>query len=148
MNGCNRCGGGAETWPCTCPASPHAADARPDPVLTPAEVESLALLAEECGEVVQRCTKVLRFGFTVNPWTGKHNRAQLEAELGDLIAQAVVADANGVASLARVLDAADRKLAALRVADGRVRRALVPGGTVREILDDHCCASDACPYCR
>lgn len=55
--------------------------------LTPAEAERLALLIEECGEVIQAATKVLRHGYeSVNPLTdGPTNRTMLTSELGHVI---------------------------------------------------------------
>lgn len=41
--------------------------------------EALICLAEECGEVTQCATKLLRFGFTPN------NLEHLEKELGDIL---------------------------------------------------------------
>ena len=55
--------------------------------LTHAEIERLALLAEECGEVIQAVSKILRHGYeSYNPLdTNKEtNRTLLEKELGDL----------------------------------------------------------------
>lgn len=55
--------------------------------LTPAEAERLAILAEECGEVIQIVGKVLRHGYSsFNPDNRRlgDNRHQLEVELGDL----------------------------------------------------------------
>ena len=55
------------------------------PGLTAAEIERLAVLAEECGEVVQAVCKVLRHGWkSSSPYGGKTNRAALEREIGDL----------------------------------------------------------------
>src|ERR1700681_3845803 len=47
----------------------------------------MAILAEECGEVVQRVGKVLRHGLgSVNPYNGVMNRESLEDELTDIMA--------------------------------------------------------------
>ncbi len=56
--------------------------------LTPAEAERVALLLEECGEVVQICGKILRHGFdSCNPYgDGSDNRHLLQKELGDVVA--------------------------------------------------------------
>jgi NTP pyrophosphatase (non-canonical NTP hydrolase) len=94
--------------------------------ITDAERELLTILAEECGEVVQRCTKIQRFGMTENPWTGKHNRAELEAELGDVIAMMRILAARGTIRGEIVAMRGDKKIAALRVPDGRLRVAVVP----------------------
>ncbi len=49
--------------------------------LTPAEAERLAILAEECGEVIQAVGKILRHG-----WGGQvDNRTNLEKEIGDIV---------------------------------------------------------------
>lgn len=55
--------------------------------LTPQESERLALLAEECGEVIQIVGKILRHGYeSYNPNDPRKttNRALLEKELGDV----------------------------------------------------------------
>jgi NTP pyrophosphatase (non-canonical NTP hydrolase) len=55
------------------------------PGLTQAEIERLAILAEECGEVVQAVGKVLRHGWeSQSPYGGKPNRVSLERELGNV----------------------------------------------------------------
>jgi hypothetical protein len=52
--------------------------------LTPAQVERLALLAEECGEVIQIIGKILRHGYdSCHPDGGISNRELLEKEWGD-----------------------------------------------------------------
>ena len=46
-------------------------------------------LMEECGEVVQACAKILRFGLDgAHPTTGRLNHVALRAELKDLRAAA------------------------------------------------------------
>lgn len=53
--------------------------------LTPAELERLSILSEECGEVIQAVGKVLRHGYHDNDFTGEHNnRLSLEKECGDV----------------------------------------------------------------
>lgn len=57
--------------------------------LTPSQAERLALLAEECGELVQAIGKVLRHGYdSVNPTADTHdgNRADVARECGDVLA--------------------------------------------------------------
>lgn len=52
-------------------------------LLTAAEAERLALLAEECAEVIQAIGKVLRHGYeSTHPDGGPTNRHLLETELG------------------------------------------------------------------
>ena len=54
--------------------------------LSPAEVERLALLIEECGEVTQAASKILRHGYeSCHPASGIDNHTALESELGDLL---------------------------------------------------------------
>ena len=54
--------------------------------LSPAQVERLALLAEEMGEAIQAIGKVLRHGLlNFHPESGVTNRASLEMELGDVL---------------------------------------------------------------
>lgn len=53
--------------------------------LTPAEAERLAILSEECGEVVQAIGKILRHGLqSRHPNGGATNRELLAFEIGDL----------------------------------------------------------------
>lgn len=57
--------------------------------LTPAEAERLAILIEECGEIIQAASKVLRHGYesynpTVAPELRDTNRQSLMREIGDL----------------------------------------------------------------
>lgn len=53
--------------------------------LSPAEAERLAILSEECGEVVQAVGKILRHGYeSKHPDGGPTNRETLERECGDL----------------------------------------------------------------
>lgn len=53
--------------------------------LTPAEIERLAILAEEASEVIQVVGKILRHGYdSYHPTTKESNVELLEMELGDL----------------------------------------------------------------
>lgn len=57
----------------------------PCPPPTPYERELLEILIEECAEVIQRATKMLRFGVQeVQPGQGLNNAQRLSRELGDL----------------------------------------------------------------
>ena len=56
--------------------------------LTPGELERLAILGEECGEIVRMVGKILRHGYqSYNPDQPGHegNRRELEKEIGDLM---------------------------------------------------------------
>ena len=56
--------------------------------LTPAEAERLAILAEECGEVIQAVGKILRHGYAschpADVDLRLDNRNTLEKEIGDI----------------------------------------------------------------
>ena len=55
------------------------------PGLSPAQIERLALLAEECGEVVHAVGNVLRYGWqTHSPYGGPTNRVLVERKVGSL----------------------------------------------------------------
>jgi hypothetical protein len=57
------------------------------PGLSLAELERVAILAEECGEVIQVCGKILRYGWeSCSPFDERcrPNRVLLERELGDV----------------------------------------------------------------
>jgi len=56
--------------------------------LCPAEVERLAILAEECAEVIQIVGKILRHGYkSTHPDNedGPNNREMLEGEIGHVL---------------------------------------------------------------
>jgi len=52
--------------------------------LTDHERELLVILMEECAEVTQAASKLLRFGKENHPDTGKSNSLVLACEMGDL----------------------------------------------------------------
>ena len=71
--------------------------------LSAREIELLALLMEEAGEIVQAAGKVLRHGWTMTyPAGGRSNREKLEAEIGHLMV--------AVDLLARVESPVDRQM--------------------------------------
>lgn len=53
--------------------------------------EALALLQEECAEVIQICSKLLRFGDSPE----YNNKAHLEQEIGDVLALVIYLTDNG-----------------------------------------------------
>jgi len=80
---------------------------------TPAERELLALLAEECGEVVQIVGKCLRHGIlSWNPNVGErpNNQDLLEKELGDLFAAVELLENYGVVAPHMIAKAKASKL--------------------------------------
>ena len=64
--------------------------------LTPAEAERLAMLAEECGEVIQVVGKILRHGYeSYHPEnTSETNRDLLANEVCDLLAVVQMMDSD------------------------------------------------------
>lgn len=59
--------------------------------LTPAEAERLAILAEECGEIILAIGKILRHGYeSYHPDGGESNRSQLEIECGHVRAAMIM----------------------------------------------------------
>lgn len=53
----------------------------------------LTILAEECAEVAQRCSKALRFGIDeVQPGQGLDNRRRIEKEFNDLLGVYLMTD--------------------------------------------------------
>lgn len=67
--------------------------------LTPAQAERLAMLAEECGEVIQIVGKILRHGLDSHnpnaPQPSDTNRVLLRRELIDIIAVGTMLTRNG-----------------------------------------------------
>jgi NTP pyrophosphatase (non-canonical NTP hydrolase) len=58
--------------------------------LTEAQIERLAILGEECGEIQQMVGKIIRHGYAsynpvLDPMAQIPNRVMLEKELGDLL---------------------------------------------------------------
>lgn len=80
--------------------------------LTPAQLERLALLAEECGEVVQIINKIIRHGY--NSWHPNDpemvtNRRLLEKELGDMSFALALMSVRGDISLDSIEIAKEQK---------------------------------------
>lgn len=104
--------------------------------LPPEVQEMLTILAEECGEVVQRVTKILRFGMRSNPWNGKDNVQQLETELGDIMAVIAALHALRVIDNDRVDELGMAKVEAFLVEEDPTRPRLRHAGKVlRAILE-------------
>jgi len=83
--------------------------------LTDSQLESLAILAEECGEVVQRVGKILRHGLqSPRPSNGELNVKLLEDEIGDICAILDVLTDLGVIDENHVHDRAAWKLEKFR----------------------------------
>lgn len=79
--------------------------------LTPAEAERLAILAEECAEVIQVVGKILRHGYTSrHPVIHEDNIYMLERECGDVRAAMLMMCKAGDINKANIHLAADEKL--------------------------------------
>ena len=84
---------GTTTWQGPANQAPEFLGAQPGhniaPVVTPAQMERLAFLIEECGEVIQEATKIMRFGFDsyhpADP-TQETKRDRLFREMTDVMA--------------------------------------------------------------
>ena len=85
---------------------------RPFNKLTPAEVERLSLLAEECGEVIQAITKILRHGYE-SGWKGSNNRDDLAKEIGDVEFATEMLTAAGDVDAVSIINATDEKAEAV-----------------------------------
>ena len=70
--------------------------------------EIYAITQEECAEVVQAISKVMRFGLDTTH-NGRSNRDHLEEELGDLQCMINLLIERGVVDMVGVLDASKRK---------------------------------------
>ncbi len=102
------------------------------------DLEMLALIAEECGEVTQRIGKIVRWGWDAT-FEGTTQQAKLESELGDILAAVVLAGHNGHVVFQKIIDAANVKLQKFREdAAGprqRLLHAEVPPDDVEDVLD-------------
>ena len=93
-----------------CAAAGQSQYAPIDPLMnypSPAELERLALIAEECSEVIQSITKIIRFGKKNGQYD---NYQQLEKELGDVSAAVNLAAKNGDLVLEAIERHAEDKL--------------------------------------
>lgn len=71
----------------------------------------LEILAEECAEVIQIKSKVIRFGmYNLNPITGKSNRELLVQELGDVLAMIRLVQESGLFTKDELEDCVNNKL--------------------------------------
>lgn len=69
----------------------------PEPPPTAYEAELLTILIEECAEVQQRATKMLRFGVAeVQPGQSLTNAQRLSEEVGDLLVMINYAERSGL----------------------------------------------------
>lgn len=79
--------------------------------LPPDQAEALALLAEECGELVQAIGKVLRHGlWSVHPESQIPNQFTLAREIGDVQAALRICEVQRLFDWGDIISARDRKL--------------------------------------
>ena len=71
--------------------------------------ETLTILSEECAEVIQANSKLIRFG--VND---EENKAKLEQELGDVFAMIAILDYYGYVNIERIASHMEPKLVKLK----------------------------------
>ena len=67
------------------------------------EKELLTIMMEECGEVIQACSKIIRFGAT------HESLSHLEKELGDLYQMMELAHQYDLVSWTKIDEASDKK---------------------------------------
>lgn len=88
----------------------------PCPPPTPYQMEALALIVEECAEVQQRATKMMRFGVDeVQEGQDLTNADRLADEVGDLIAVLERAAEVGLIPWSRVGPSVEAKYEKLKV---------------------------------
>lgn len=86
--------------------------------LSPPEDERLALLAEECGELIQAIGKIQRHGYeSYNPDNPKHlgNRVDLQKECGHVLSAMQLMMSAADVSMVRVYQERNRKTANLNL---------------------------------
>ena len=71
--------------------------------------ETLTILSEECAEVIQASSKLIRFG----PYD-ENNVAELEKELGDVMAMILILDYYGYVKLDNIKNQIEPKLQKLK----------------------------------
>lgn len=77
--------------------------------------ETLLILIEECGEVIQAISKCQRFGMdAIKPGKSKNNREHLQEELGDLLAMISILQSRNIISEEQVLLAQQAKFLKLK----------------------------------
>ena len=78
--------------------------------------DTLSILQEECAEVTQAISKVLRFGIdTVYPkGSDSSNKNKLEEELGDLMAMVKLLVDGGTLNVESIIKASEQKLNKLK----------------------------------
>lgn len=81
--------------------------------LTESQIERLIILSEECAEVIQVVSKIIRFGYEdFNPYAKdiRSNRERLEEELGDVLGAMQLFNLASELNNMKILDAKEKKL--------------------------------------
>lgn len=79
--------------------------------LKPAQAEALALIAEECAEVIQIIAKIQRHGLeSCHPDSRELNYDTLQKEIGDVMAAFRIGEVQFLINWGLVIKARDRKL--------------------------------------
>jgi NTP pyrophosphatase (non-canonical NTP hydrolase) len=71
--------------------------------------EALIILQEECAEVIQAASKIYRFGIDNEHKSGNTQRANLEMEIGDMLALVDILVEQGVVDLNNINTANAKK---------------------------------------
>jgi NTP pyrophosphatase (non-canonical NTP hydrolase) len=77
--------------------------------------EALVILQEECAEVIQAVSKCYRFGLDNSHKSGLTQRANLEMEVGDMLALVDILIAHGVIDLNNLTTAKANKIEKLKI---------------------------------
>jgi NTP pyrophosphatase (non-canonical NTP hydrolase) len=77
--------------------------------------EALIILQEECAEVIQAASKIYRFGLDNSHKSGITQRANLEIEIGDMLALVDILVEQGVVDLNNLNTAKLNKIEKLKI---------------------------------
>ncbi len=77
--------------------------------------EALVILQEECAEVIQATSKCFRFGLDNAHKSGATQRANLEMEIGDMLALVDILIEQGVVNTANINTAKENKIEKLKI---------------------------------
>jgi NTP pyrophosphatase (non-canonical NTP hydrolase) len=77
--------------------------------------EALIILQEECAEVIQAASKIYRFGLDNDHKSGNTQRANLEMEIGDMLALVDILIEQGVVDLNNLNTAKLNKIEKLKI---------------------------------
>jgi NTP pyrophosphatase (non-canonical NTP hydrolase) len=84
-------------------------------MITDKTQEALVILQEECAEVIQAASKIYRFGLDNAHKSGNTQRANLEMEIGDMLALVDILIEQGVVDLNNLNTAKLNKIEKLKI---------------------------------